>query len=123
MNVKSAFLNGILNKEAYVEQPKGFEDPHFSNQVFKLKKALYGLKQAPQAWYERLAKFLLENAYKRGEVYRTLFIKQLNPEILVVQIYVDDIVFGVEYQKMYIYKGENRHFTFQVLLTPLLLCI
>ena len=64
IDVKSAFLNDILNEEAYVEQPKGFEDLHFQNHVFNLKKALYGLKQAPRAWYERLTKFLLENIYK-----------------------------------------------------------
>ena len=67
MDVKSAFLNGILNEEVYVEQRKCFEDPHFPNHVFKLKKALYGLKQAPRACYESLTKFLLENGYKRGE--------------------------------------------------------
>ncbi|KAH9743540.1 hypothetical protein KPL70_003341 [Citrus sinensis] len=93
MDVKNA-LNDILNEEAYVEQPKGFEDPHFPNHVFKLKNALYGLKQAPRAWYERLINFLLENGYKQEGVDRTLFIKQLNSRILVVQIYVDDIVFG-----------------------------
>ena len=94
MDVMSDFFNDILNKEAYVEQPKGFEDPHFPNHVFKLKKALYGLKQASRAWYERLTKFLLDNSYKRGGVDKTLFVKQLNPRILVVQVYVDDIVFG-----------------------------
>ena len=73
---------------------KDFKTPYFPNHVFKLKKALYGLEQAPQPWYERLTKFFLENSYKRWGVDRTLFIKQLNPWILVVQIYVDDIVFG-----------------------------
>lgn len=58
MDVKSSFLNGYLNEEVYVEQPKGFIDPTFPNHVFKLKKALYGLKQAPRAWYERLTGFL-----------------------------------------------------------------
>ena len=59
MDVKNAFLNGFLNEEAYVEQPKGFEDPHKPNHVFKLKKALYSLKQVPRAWYERLTMFLV----------------------------------------------------------------
>jgi len=58
MDVKNVFLNGYLNEEVYVEQPKGFVDPSFSNHVYKLKKALYGLKQAPRAWYERLHNFL-----------------------------------------------------------------
>ena len=58
MDVKSVFLNEILNEKVYVEQPKGFEDPYHPNHVYRLKKALYGLKQAPRAWYERLTKFL-----------------------------------------------------------------
>ena len=57
MDIKSAFLNEILNEKVYVEQPKGFEDPHHS---YRLKKDLYGLKQAPRAWYERLTNFLIE---------------------------------------------------------------
>jgi len=60
MDVKSAFLNGILQEEVYVEQPKGFLDPHYPQYVYKLKKALYGLKQSPRAWYERLTTYLLE---------------------------------------------------------------
>ena len=83
-----------MNEEAYVEQPKGFEDPHLPNHVFRLKNDLYGLKQAPRAWYERLTKFLVEKGYKRGGVYKTLFIKQFEFGIIIAQIYVDDIVFG-----------------------------
>jgi hypothetical protein len=59
MDVKSAFLNGVLQKEVYVEQSKGFQDPHHPHHVYKMKKALYGLKQAPRAWYERLTTYLL----------------------------------------------------------------
>ena len=66
MDVNSAFLNGVLQEEAYVEQPKGFEDPKNPDHVYKLKKALYGLKQAPQAWYERLTTFLLKLNFTRG---------------------------------------------------------
>ena len=65
MDVKSAFLNGVL-QEVFVEQPEGFEDPQLPNYVYKLKKALYGLKQAPRAWYERITKFLLDNHFDRG---------------------------------------------------------
>ena len=66
MYVKCAFLNGYLNEEVFVEQPKGFKDPHFSNHVLRLKKALYGLKQAPRAWYDRLTQYLLDRGFKRG---------------------------------------------------------
>ena len=94
MDVKSAFLNGYLQEEVYVEQPKGFVDPHSPNHVFKLKKALYGLKQAPRAWYDRLTQYLIDNHYRRGGIDRTLFIKHHDHDIFVAQIYVDDIVFG-----------------------------
>ena len=94
MDVKSAFLNGLLKEEAFVEQPKGFEDPHFPNHVYKLDKALYGLKQAPRAWYERLTDFLISHGYTRGSVDKTLFIKKVKSDVIIAQIYVDDIVFG-----------------------------
>ena len=94
MDVKSAFLNGFIQEEVYVDQPPGFEDFEKPNHVFKLKKALYGLKQAPRAWYERLSKFLLEKGFTRGKVDTTLFILHKNHDILLVQVYVDDIIFG-----------------------------
>ncbi|KAK0575613.1 hypothetical protein LWI29_003738 [Acer saccharum] len=94
MDVKSAFLNGFLQEEVFVEQPKGFMDAHHPNHVYRLKKALYGLKQAPRAWYERLTQFLVDNNYTRGSVDKTLFIKRDNDELFIAQIYVDDIVFG-----------------------------
>ena len=64
MDIKSAFLNGILQEEVYVEQPKGFVDPHRLDDVYKLKRALYGLKQAPRAWYDRLTTYLIEHGFK-----------------------------------------------------------
>lgn len=82
----------------YVKQPKGFEDPHHLDHVYKLKKALYGLKQAPRAWYGRLAEYLLEIGFKRGEVDKTLFIQKSKGNILICQIYVDDIIFGASSQ-------------------------
>src|ERR687886_229713 len=94
MDVKSAFLNGNLEEEVYVRQPLGFESTKFPNHVYELKKALYGLKQAPRAWYETLSKFLLENNFLRGNVDKTLFIKKQGNDTLLVQIYVDDIIFG-----------------------------
>ena len=94
MDVKSAFLNGFIEEEVYVEQPPGFENHEFPNHVFKLHKALYGLKQAPRAWYDRLSSFLMKNDFSRGNVDNTLFLKKKNDDLLVVQIYVDDIIFG-----------------------------
>ncbi|MCH83938.1 gag-pol polyprotein [Trifolium medium] len=98
MDVKSVFLNGYLNEEVYVEQPKGFIVPIFSEHIYKLKKALYGLKQAlkqaPGAWYERLTEFLINNGYNRGGIDKTLFMKKKEEKIMIAHIYVDDIVFG-----------------------------
>ncbi|KAI9185828.1 hypothetical protein LWI28_011102 [Acer negundo] len=93
MDVKSVFLNGFLQKEVFVEQPKGFVDAHHLNYVYRLKRALYGLKQAPRAWYERLTQFLVDNDYTRVSVDKTLFIKKNNDELFIAKIYVDDIVF------------------------------
>ncbi|CAM8893336.1 unnamed protein product [Rhodiola kirilowii] len=100
VNVKSAFLNGFLNEEVYVAQPKGFEDPHHPASVYRLKKALYGLKQAPRAWYERLTVFLIDHGYVRGGVDKTLFVKHTRSDFIIAQIYVDDIVFGSNTQKL-----------------------
>ena len=94
MDVKSAFLNGYLHEEVYLEQPKGFIDPSFPDHVYKLKKALYGLKQAPKAWYERLTKLLINQGYKKGGTDKTLFVKEVKGRLMIAQIYVDDIVFG-----------------------------
>ncbi|KAK8930658.1 hypothetical protein KSP39_PZI016172 [Platanthera zijinensis] len=94
MDVKSAFLNGDIKEEVYVKQPPGFISSTLPEHVFKLHKALYGLKQAPRAWYETLASFLLENDFKRGRVDQTLFIRTHKSHILLVQTYVDDIIFG-----------------------------
>ena len=68
MDVKSAFLNGELEEEVYVQQPHGFEDPEFPDFLYKLLKALYGLKQAPRAWYDTLSEFLLKHSFTRGTI-------------------------------------------------------
>lgn len=91
MNVKSAFLNRILQNKAYVEQPKGFIDPKFPYYIFKLNKALYGLKQAPR---NRLMHYFLEHDFLRGGANRTLFIRCNEETITITQIYVDNIIFG-----------------------------
>ncbi|GJR49202.1 retrovirus-related pol polyprotein from transposon TNT 1-94 [Tanacetum coccineum] len=100
MDVKSAFLNGFINEEVYVVQPPGFIDFENLNHVYKLKKALYGLKQAPKAWYDRLKAFLIKHEYKMGMVDNTLFTKKKGSNLIIVQIYVDDIIFGSTYQDM-----------------------
>ncbi|GJZ90513.1 putative ribonuclease H-like domain-containing protein [Tanacetum coccineum] len=94
MDVKSAFLYGKIEEEVYVCQPPGFEDPEFPDKVYKVEKALYGLHQAPRAWYETLSTYLLDNGFQRGQIDKTLFIKRIKSDILLVQVYVDDIIFG-----------------------------
>ncbi|GJX73230.1 putative ribonuclease H-like domain-containing protein [Tanacetum coccineum] len=94
MDVKSAFLYGTIKEEVYVHQPPGFVDPAHPNKVYKVVKALYGLHQAPRAWYETLSSFLLENGFRRGTIDKTLFIKKNKSDIMLVQVYVDDIIFG-----------------------------
>ncbi|GJY22061.1 putative ribonuclease H-like domain-containing protein, partial [Tanacetum coccineum] len=94
MDVKSVFLYGKIEEEVYVCQPPGFEDPDFYDRVYKVEKALYGLHQAPRAWYETLSTYLLDNGFQRGKIDKTLFIKRDKGDILLVQVYVDDIIFG-----------------------------
>ncbi|KAJ9544376.1 hypothetical protein OSB04_024083 [Centaurea solstitialis] len=94
MDVKTAFLNGELKEEVYVSQPEGFVDRTKPNHVYILDKALYGLKQAPRAWYDHLSNALLDNGFYKGKIDPTLFIKTEGDDILLVQIYVDDIIFG-----------------------------
>nr|GFA75700.1 retrotransposon protein, putative, unclassified [Tanacetum cinerariifolium] len=94
MDVKTAFLNGNLREEVYVSQPDGFVDADNPNHVYKLKKALYGLKQAPRAWYDMLSSFLLSQDFSKGSVDLTLFIRRNGNNLLLVQIYVDDIIFA-----------------------------
>nr|GEV95273.1 putative ribonuclease H-like domain-containing protein [Tanacetum cinerariifolium] len=94
MDVKSDFLYGTIKEEVYVCQPLRFEDPNYPDKFYKVVKALYGLHQALRAWYETLANYLLENGFQRGKIDHTLFIKKQKSDILLVQIYMDDIIFG-----------------------------
>ncbi|GJT53573.1 retrovirus-related pol polyprotein from transposon TNT 1-94 [Tanacetum coccineum] len=94
MDVKSAFLNGKLKEEVYVKQPLGFESSEFPGYVCKLDKAHCGLKQAPKAWYETLSTFLIQNKFVRGRIDNTFFIYRSKGDVLLVQVYVDDIIFG-----------------------------
>ncbi|GJS68851.1 putative ribonuclease H-like domain-containing protein [Tanacetum coccineum] len=115
MDVKSAFLYGKIEEEVHVCQPPGFEDPDFPDRVCKVEKALYGLYQAPRAWYETLSTYLLDNGFQRGKIEKTLFIRRDKSDILLVQVYVDDIIFGstknslcTEFEKMMHKKFSNR---------------
>nr|GEW21531.1 retrovirus-related Pol polyprotein from transposon TNT 1-94 [Tanacetum cinerariifolium] len=94
MDVKTAFLYGPLKEEVYVNQPDGFVDPYDPDKVYRLKKALYGLKQVPRAWYDELFNFLVSKGFSKGFIDPTLFITKHRGDILLVQIYVDDIIFG-----------------------------
>ncbi|GKF26590.1 retrovirus-related pol polyprotein from transposon TNT 1-94, partial [Tanacetum coccineum] len=94
MDVKTTFLNGPLKEEVYVNQPDGFVDPHHLDKVYRLKKAFYGLKQAPRAWYDEISNFLISKGFSKGSIDPTMFITKKGEDILLVQIYVDDIIFG-----------------------------
>nr|GEV35592.1 hypothetical protein [Tanacetum cinerariifolium] len=94
MDVKSAFLYGKIDEEVYVSQPPGFMDPKFPQKVYKVVKALYGLHQAPRAWYATLSTFLVKSRYKRGLIDKTLLIKNDKKDIMLVQVNMDDIIFG-----------------------------
>nr|GEX15179.1 retrovirus-related Pol polyprotein from transposon TNT 1-94 [Tanacetum cinerariifolium] len=88
------------HEEVYVNQPDGFVDPYHPNKVCRLKKALYGLKQAPRAWYDELSTFLISKGFSKGSIDPTLFITKHKGDILLVQIYVDDIIFGFTNPKL-----------------------
>ncbi|GJZ11394.1 retrovirus-related pol polyprotein from transposon TNT 1-94 [Tanacetum coccineum] len=94
MDVKMAFLNGELKEEVYVSQLEGFVDQDNPSHVYKLKKAHYCLKQAPRAWYDMLSSFLISQQFSKGAVDLTLFTRHAGNDILLVQIYVDDIIFA-----------------------------
>ena len=94
MDVKSAFLNGELEEEVYVQQPPSFEDLDLPDFVYRIFKAQYVLKQSPRAWYDTLSQFLIENHFTRGKIDKTLFHRNYNGSSILVHIYVDDIIFG-----------------------------
>ncbi|GJW29133.1 retrovirus-related pol polyprotein from transposon TNT 1-94 [Tanacetum coccineum] len=114
MDVKSTFLNSFINEEVYVAQPPGFIDFEKPDHVYKLKKALYGLKQTPKAWYDRLKDFLVKHEYKMAMVDNTLFTKKKSSNLIIVQIYVDDIIFGLTCQDMYDEFAKIMHDEFEM---------
>lgn len=95
MDVKSAFLNGELEEEVYIEQPNGFKSSKELDMVCRLKKALYGLKQAPRAWYARLDIYMLKHKFKKGPANSNLYFKVEGIKLLIVVVYVHDIIFRV----------------------------
>ncbi|GJU35434.1 putative ribonuclease H-like domain-containing protein [Tanacetum coccineum] len=120
MDVKSAFLYGTIDEEVYVSQPPGFVDPDHPTKVYKVVKALYGLHQAPRAWYATLSTFLEKHGYKRGTIDKTLFIRRNKKDIMLVQVYVDDIIFGStnkswwpEFEALMQSRVTPKHFTSQ----------
>nr|GEV78035.1 retrovirus-related Pol polyprotein from transposon TNT 1-94 [Tanacetum cinerariifolium] len=114
MDVKIAFLYGKIEEEVYVCQPSGFEDPDFLDKVYKVEKSLYGLHQAPRAWYETLSTYLLDNGFHRGNIDKTLFIRRHKDDILLVQVYVDDIIFGLTKKKLCNAFEKMMHEKFQM---------
>ncbi|GJW44285.1 putative ribonuclease H-like domain-containing protein [Tanacetum coccineum] len=103
-----------IEEEVYVCQPAGFEDPDFPDRVYKVEKALYGLHQAPKAWYETLSTYLLDNGFERGKIDKTLFIRRHKGDILLVQVYVVDIIFGSTNKKLCIAVEKLMHEKFQM---------
>ncbi|GJW94216.1 putative ribonuclease H-like domain-containing protein [Tanacetum coccineum] len=114
MDVKSAFLYGKIEEEVYVCQLPGFDDLDFPDRVYKVEKALYGLHQAPRVWYETSSTYLLENGFQRGQKDKTLFIKRDQGDIMIVQVYVDDIIFGSTKKKLCIEFEKMMHKKFQM---------
>jgi hypothetical protein len=94
MDMKSVLLNGVIQEEVFVRQSLSFENLKYPNRVYKLLNILYGLKQALRAWYARLKTFFLEHGYVIGSVDKTIFTLKYGNDFLLVQIYVDDIIFG-----------------------------
>jgi hypothetical protein len=93
MDIKSSFLNGELEEEIYIEQPERFQLSENADYVCKLNKVVYGLKQAPRAWYSRLDKYLQQEGFRKGSANNNLYIKVTQDNILLIEVYVDDIIF------------------------------
>ncbi|GJU51134.1 retrovirus-related pol polyprotein from transposon TNT 1-94 [Tanacetum coccineum] len=114
MDVKTTFLYGHLKEEVYVNQLDGFVDPYHPDKIYRLKKALYDLKQAPRAWYDELSNFLVSKGFSKGSIDPTLFITKHGEDILLVQIYVDDIIFSSTNPKLSKRFGKLMHNKFDM---------
>jgi hypothetical protein len=114
MDLKSAFLNGELEEEVYIEQPEGFQLSGNTDYVCKLKKALYGLKQAPRAWYSRLDKYLQQARFRKGSADNNIYIKVSQDSILLIEVYVDDIIFGSDDDSLIQKFAKDMHNEFEM---------
>nr|GEV14913.1 hypothetical protein [Tanacetum cinerariifolium] len=94
MDIKTTFLNNPLMEQVYVSQPDRFIDPNLLERVYRLNKAIYRLKHASRAWYDEILKFLVSKGFTKGTINPTLFVIRYGDDMLLVQIYVDDIIFG-----------------------------
>lgn len=100
LDVKSAFLHGVLSEEVYVQQPKGYEVVGQENKVYRLHKALYGLKQAPRAWFSRIEEYFVKDGFTKSQNEETLFLKTEDDNTLIVSVYVDDLIYTGSSLKM-----------------------
>ena len=91
MDVKTTFLNGIIEEEIYIEQPQGFEINDQKTHVCRLKKALYGLKKACRGWYGRIDGFLMSLGFTKSKTYSNLYNKVEGDGIMILLLYVDDL--------------------------------
>ncbi|KAK4399803.1 Retrovirus-related Pol polyprotein from transposon RE2 [Sesamum angolense] len=114
MDVKSAFLNGYIDEEIYVEQPQGFIAKGSEEKALRLKKALYGLKQAPRAWYSRIDKYFMDRGFRRSLSEPTLYIKSQGNDTLIVSLYVDDLIYTGNNEKMIQDFKEDMMKTFEM---------
>jgi hypothetical protein len=114
MDVKGAYLNWFLEEEVYVKQQPGFESTAFPQKVYRLRKALYGLKQATGAWYGMLRGFLFNKGFEMGKANKTLFLLRQGNDILIIQVYVDDIAFGVSSRSLVARFAEDMSKEFKM---------
>ena len=114
LDVKSAFLNGVLEEEIYVEQPQGFVSEGKESKVLRLRKALYGLKQAPRAWYSRIDQYFMDRGFRRSKSEPTLYIKSQGQYTLLLSLYVDDLIYTENNTKMMMEFKEDMMKTFEM---------
>ena len=91
MDVKTSFLNGVIEEEVYIEHPQGFEVEDIANHVCKLKKALYGLKQDPRSWYGRIDSFLISMGFTKTKADPNIYMNIMDDEPVILLLYVDDL--------------------------------